>query len=192
MTLQAAQRRVAANDLVLVPVWLIRGENVANINFDLTYTASVARPEGTIAKGNLLDNALFSVNPNVSGIIRAGFAQTSGVSGTGTVMYVPFRAVGKVGDRTRLDLTVTTINNPSGAVLTIDRIPGEIVIVGAGDVGLGDCDGDGRLSALDAECALDISVGLRALILALDMDKSGDVTSRDAVLILQRLVSIIR
>jgi len=36
MTLQAAQRRVAANDLVLVPVWLINGANVANINFDLT------------------------------------------------------------------------------------------------------------------------------------------------------------
>jgi len=188
MTLQAAQRRVAANDLVLVPVWLINSTNVANINFDLTYTASIARPEGTIQKGNLLDNALLSVNPNTSGIIRAGFAQTSGITGTGTVMYVPFRAVGKAGDRTRLDLAVTTINNPSGAILTIDRIPGEIVIVGAGEITPGDCNGDGSLSALDAECALDISVGLRALIQALDMDKSGDVTSRDAVLILQRII----
>ncbi len=192
MTLQAAQRRVVANDLVLIPVWLINGDNVANINFDLAYTASVARPEGTIQKGNLLDNALFSVNPNVSGIIRAGFAQTSGVNGTGTVMYVPFRAVGKTGDRTRLDLTVTTINNPSGAVLTIDRIPGEIVIVGAGDIVLGDCNGDGRLSAVDAECALDMSVGLRTPNLVMDLDKSGAVTSRDAVLILQGIVSIIR
>lgn len=191
-TLQAAQRRVVANDLVLVPVWLINGDRVANINFELTYTASVARPEGTIQKGNLLDNALFSVNPNIGGVIRAGFAQTSGISGTGTVMYVPFRAVGKVGDRTRLDLTVTTINNPDGTVVAIDRIPGEIVIVGAEDARLGDCDGDGRLSALDAECALDISVGLRSVIAVLDMDKSGNITSRDAVMILQRVISIIR
>jgi hypothetical protein len=188
MTLQAAQRRVAANDLVNIPIWLINGSNVANINFDLTFNASVARPEGTTAKGNLLDTALLSVNPNVSGIIRTGFAQTNGVTGTGTVMYVPFRAIGKVGDRTRLDLIVTTINNPSGAVLTIDRIPGEIVIVAPGEMMPGDCDGDGFLTALDAECALDISVGLRALILALDMDKNGDVTSRDAVMILQRIL----
>jgi hypothetical protein len=91
MALQAAQRRVGVGELVLVPIWLIKGNNVANINYELTYNASVARPEGTIQKGNLLDNALFSANPNTSGIIRVGFAQTTGVSGTGTRSMIGHR-----------------------------------------------------------------------------------------------------
>jgi hypothetical protein len=174
---------------------------VANVNFDLSFTTSVAKPEGTIPKGNLIDNSLFSVNPNESGIIRAGFAGTVGVSGTGTVMTVPFRAVGKPGDRTLINVNVTTINDPSGKVLTIDRIPGEIVILNSdgtipGGTGAtttaglppGDCDGDGVLTFLDAVCALEMSVKLKPARLILDIDKSGDITSRDAAVIAQRVV----
>jgi len=193
MTLQAGQRRVPAGGLVLVPVWLINGNNVANLNFDVRYDASVAQPEGSILRGNLLDQALFSANPNESGIVRIGFAQTSGVFGTGTVALIPFRAVGQAGDRTSLTLDVTTINNPDGAAPAIDLIYGEIVIVGPDGLAPGDCDGDGRQTVADAMCALEISVGLRPPIMALDLDVSGDVTSRDAVLILQQaLASIIR
>lgn len=206
MTIQAAQRRVIAGDTVLVPVWLIKGANVANINFQVTYNAAVAKPEGTIGKGNLLDNALFTPNPNQSGIILAGFAQTSGISGTGTVMNVTFRAVGKAGDRTRLEVVVTTINEPGGAAPRIDRIPGEILIVNpdgtvpggatgasgttSGPPGLtrGDCDGDGALTEVDALCALEMSVQLRPSRPLMDVDASNDVTSRDAVIILQRAI----
>jgi len=220
LTLQASQRRVIANETVNVPFYLINGANVANINFEVTYNASIARPEGTIGKGNLLDNALLSSNANAAGIIRAGFADTRGVSGTGTVLNVPFRAVGKPGERTRLDLAVTTVNDPNGGVLKIDRIPGEIVILdqqgripgeppgtgpgaagmppgtpatggstpGGSGTGGGDCDGDGRVTTLDARCALEMSVQLIAVRLTLDMDNSNDVTSRDAVLLLNRAV----
>lgn len=52
----------------------------------------------------------------------------------------------------------------------------------------GDCDGDGRMTALDARCALEMSVQLTPVQIALDMDESKDVTSRDATLILQRAV----
>lgn len=188
MTLQAGQRRVVAGGLVLVPIWLIKGANVANVNYDVTYNAAVARPEGTIAKGNLLGSALLSANPSQSGLIRVGFAQSAGLSGTGTVAYVPFRAVGKAGDRTALALAVTTINDPSGTTLTISRIPGEILIVGADGLVPGDCNGDGRLDAVDALCALEISVGSRPVTSTLDMDKKDGVTSRDATIILQTIV----
>ncbi|MBU0494636.1 MAG: hypothetical protein KKA73_08715 [Chloroflexi bacterium] len=188
MTLQAGQRRVPAGSTVLVPVWLIKGDNVANLNFDVRYDANVAKPEGTIQQGNLLGQALFQANANESGIIRVGFAQTTGVFGTGTVALIPFRAVGQPGDRTPLTLAVTTINNPAGAVPAIDRIHGEIVIVGPDGLVPGDCDGDGRLTLADAMCALEISVKLRPPIQALDLDSSGDVTSRDAALIMQRVL----
>jgi hypothetical protein len=192
MAIQAAQRQVGVGELVDVPVWLIKGNNVANINYELTYNANVARPEGTIRKGYLLDNALFSVNPNTSGIIRVGFAQATGINGTGPVTYIPFRATGKVGDRTPLSLAVTTINNPTGATLAIDRIPGEIVIVGPGVNTPGDCAGDGGpLTMFDAMCALQMSVKLISTRLVMDMDNSGDVTSRDAAIIAQKYTGLI-
>jgi hypothetical protein len=52
----------------------------------------------------------------------------------------------------------------------------------------GDCDGDGRLTPLDARCALEMSVQLTPVRLILDIDNSKDVTSRDAALILQKAV----
>ncbi len=114
-------------------------------------------------------------------------------------------------------LNVTTINDPNGGGLEIDRIAGEIAIVnddgtfppigggGSGGAGggsdggsggggsgggiqAGDCDGSGAVNELDALCALEMSTGLRTLRLFVDVDASGDVTSRDAVIILQRAV----
>jgi hypothetical protein len=218
MSIQAPHRLALPNDLVVVPITLNNAVNVANLNFELDYDATVIRPEGDILKGNLLDNALFKPNPNQPGRILAGFAQTDGVTGTGTVMNVPFRVIGKPGDTSPLSLTVTTINDPNGSVLTIDRFPGDIDVTnpdgtlpqrggssgpsgpgnnpgggGApgtapGGIQKGDCDGDGQLTELDALCALEMSTGIRAPQLIMDIDGSGDVTSRDAVIILQRAV----
>lgn len=215
MTLEAPRRLALPNDLLLIPVTLRNAANVANLNFDVQYDANVIRPEGNLLKGNLLDNALFSGNPAQAGIVRNGFAQTSGLSGTGTVVNIPFRIVGKPGEKSPLNLTVTTINDPGGGALTIERIHGEILITnsdgtlpgggggggaggggggmgggggGGGGIPRGDCDGDLRVSEVDALCALEMSVQLRAIQLIMDMDNSGDVTSRDAVIILQRAV----
>lgn len=192
MTLQVAQRRVTAGELAMVPVWLVNGQGVANMNFDLTYDANVVRPEGTIVKGNLMDIALLSANPNTSGVIHAGFAQDVNLNGTGTIAYIPFRAVGKAGDRTTVMPTVTTINSQVGTALGIDRIPGEIVILEPGENLGGDCDGDGSITTLDALCALEMSVQLRSPLPALDADNNGSVTSRDAAILLQRALEIRR
>jgi hypothetical protein len=223
MTLQAARRFVFAGETVRVPVWLIKSQNVANLNFGITYDSSVIQPVGDVGKGNLLDNALFTANPNSSGQILVGVAGTQGIQNdVGTLVEIPLRVVGKPGDVSPLLLNVTTINDPNGSVLEIDRLAGEIVIVnddgtvppfgggGAGGTGggagggasgggatggtspggiqNGDCDGSGALNELDALCALEMSTGLRTVRLFVDMDASGDVTSRDAVILLQRAV----
>lgn len=211
MSLEAPRRLGLPNDLVLIPITLNNAANVANLNFEVEYDPAVIRAEGNLVKGNLLDNALFSGNPATPGLVRNGFAQTSGLSGTGTVVNIPFRMIGKPGDKSPLALNVTTINDPNGGVLTIERIPGEILITNAdgtlpgsggtgtgtggntggsngGGIPPGDCDGDLHVTELDALCALEMSVKLRAVQLIMDMDKSGDVTSRDAVIILQRAV----
>jgi hypothetical protein len=186
MTLLAEDRRVQAGETVVVPVWLVNGADVANINFTVGYQGSVARPEGDVGKGNLLSDAIFSANPKDEGLIRLGFAQSKGLSGTGTVAYLRFRAFGKPGDRTPLRLEVQIINNPAGTVLTIAKIDGSITIVGPDGLVPGDCDGDGALTSADAMCALNMSVKLIPEKLNMDMDGDGQVTSRDATIILQR------
>ena len=53
----------------------------------------------------------------------------------------------------------------------------------------GDCDGDGSLTEADALCALEMSVQTRPVDLMMDIDQSGSVDSRDAVIILQRALN---
>ncbi|MBI4671923.1 MAG: hypothetical protein HY741_09700 [Chloroflexi bacterium] len=52
----------------------------------------------------------------------------------------------------------------------------------------GDCNSDGKLTELDALCALQMSMYLVELNLVMDVDGNGQVDSRDAVIILQRAV----
>ena len=188
MVIQVGQRRVLSGEFVFLPVWLIRGDDVANVNFETRHDPSVAVTEGEVLRGNLLDGALFSANPEDAAITRVGFADTGGVNGTGTVAYVPFRAVGPPGSFTEVNIEVTAINAPSGADLVISRINGMIEVVGPGGQTQGDCDGDGRLTAVDALCALQASVGLIPESPALDADNDSEVTSRDAIVILQEAV----
>lgn len=349
MALEAPRRLALPDSVLLIPISLQKAANIANLNFDLEYDPAVIKVEGKPGKGNLLDNALFSANPATAGLLHTGFAQTSGLSGNGTVLNISFRITGKPGDKSPLSLRVTTINDPSGAVLNIAQISGEIevtnsdgtlpgggggsgascqqeletltvssqtpatvtskavlasgqtyTLIASGVVGLfpntntgfdalydyrkpgqegrvtvdapdnasllvingqwlsdliaassgsvaynsehtyaatlagsgqqltakfsdwgsyddnagtlniklcagssnggtgtgtnpggiphGDCDGDLHLTEVDALCALEMSVQLRPVQLIMDMDNSGDVTSRDAVLILQRAV----
>ena len=93
-----------------------------------------------------------------------------------------------------MTLAVTTINQPSGGVPRIGLRHGSITIAkvgpGPGDIKRGDggCGpADDRLTADDALCALEMSVKLKPVNLVMDMDNSGDVTSRDATLILQAI-----
>jgi hypothetical protein len=85
-----------------------------------------------------------------------------------------------------LPLEVTTINDPAGVTIGIEKVPGLIEILG-GKILPGDCDGNGRLTVNDAICALQMSVGLMAAdSKKMDMDGDQQITSRDAAIILQQ------
>lgn len=198
MTIQVGRRQVPVGGTVGVPVYLVRSEGVANMNFEIRYDAGVAVLAGDASKGPFLGNAFFAANGKTPGLIRGAFAATTGLSGTGVIATIPFRAVGSSGKRSPLPVTVTTINNASGASLTIERVDGLVQIAGGiggggggpgggpstgggtggkppggGTGGLpgtgmkggepagwGDCNGDGRITEVDALCALKISIGL--------------------------------
>jgi hypothetical protein len=186
MSLQAGQRLVVAGELVWVPIWLIDADGVANINFEIVYDPAVAMPEGELFRGNVLGNHAFSANTAERGSVLGGFAGSSNLRGTGTVAWIPYRAVGQPGDRTTLTVNVTAINSADGTTLSINRIDGEVLVVDETGLVPGDCDGDTLLNEVDALCALQMSVRRLPEQRALDLDGSGTVDSRDAVLILQR------
>ena len=185
-TIVAAKRVVREGALVTVPIWLVNTPDMSNINFEVSYDAGVARPEGDPAKGSFPPSALFAANAGEAGVVLVGLSQKTGASGTGQVALITFRAVGKVGQVTDLNLSVTKVDDPGGAPLTAARVPGWIKIVDENGLLPGDCNGDGHLDAIDALCALQMSVELRPVDNILDIDKDGQVTSRDASVILQR------
>jgi hypothetical protein len=191
MTLQAPEFQLLKGQEVLAPIWLIKAENVANINWTLTYDAKVAVAEPLVTKGNLLEG-LFEYNANEAGIVRFGFAQTNGVTGTGTVAVLKFKAVGEPGSKTPFTLEAKISNDPKGTSLTTNVIHGFIQIIDESSQVKGDCDGDGQITILDAQCALKMSVGLIPTRKNMDMDGDGQVTSRDAVMVLQQVTKLAR
>lgn len=58
------------------------------------------------------------------------------------------------------------------------------------NIGKGDCNGDGKLTALDALSALQMGVGKLEQDNVLDVDESGEVSSLDARIILQNAVGL--
>lgn len=186
MTILAGQRTVVEGQSVWVPIWIINGVNVANINFEILYDGNVAVAVPEFQRGTFLENSLGSGNSEQPNRALVGHAQTSGEDGTGVITWIEFEARGRPGDRTPLTVVVTTINDPDGTVLSIDRVDGLIQIADANGLIPGDCNGDGRLDLDDALCALQMSVQLIPEQLTLDIDVDSRVTSRDSTIILQR------
>ena len=183
-TLQAGYRLVAAGEVVNVPVWIIGANNLAGLNFTMRYDPAVAVPAGDVVKGPVSPQFM-RVNPAERGLIRFGFAQGSGIRGTGVLCYIPFRAVGRSGMETDLLLNLQDSKGPDRNVLAMDRMNGCIRIIDPNGRRPGDCEGGPELGVEDALCALEMSVGLRPVGLYMDIDGDGRVLAGDAVIILQ-------
>ena len=89
--------------------------------------------------------------------------------------------------RTQLFVTSLLITSAAAQIHT-PAVP-ETTVSPATGLTKGDCDGDCRLTTLDARCALEMSVQLVTVIQTLDMDGTNGVDSRDAFLILNDAVS---
>jgi hypothetical protein len=183
-TVQAGVRRVKSGETVQVPLYLLNPGGAANVNVTVAYSPSVARAEGKVVRGNALGAALFEANAAETGVVRVGFASSTGLVDSGTLAHIPFVATGRPGDRTVLSVKVTTAHTAAGARAVAETIDGTVIVVGPDGLVPGDADGDGVLSAADALSALKMSVKLVPERLVLDVDKDGAVTSHDARLIL--------
>lgn len=187
-TIQAGQREGKPGEIVNVPVYLLNPDGVANLNVMISYSATVAQAEGKIARGNVLGNALFEANPAEAGQARIGLAGSKPLSDSGILAHIPFKITGKPGDRTELQVTVSTANRVDGSTLNADSITGTILVLDESGGIPGDSDGDKTITAGDALAALKMSVKLLPEKKSADVDGDGKVTSNDARMILQKVV----
>ncbi|MCC7532299.1 MAG: hypothetical protein IT342_27595 [Candidatus Melainabacteria bacterium] len=187
-TIQVAKRSVPPGSKVVVPVWLIKGAGLGSLSFNITYNSAIAKAVA-ISKGNLLERASFQGNSNQNAIVRVATAVSGEIGGpdSGTVAQLTFQTKGQAGSRTPLHVNVTAATG-SASPQTIAKIDGEIAIVGQASVVKGDKDGDGVVTARDADQALKMDVQLIPEDKILDMDNSGKVDSTDARLILRKAV----
>jgi len=187
-TIQAGQREGKPGEVITVPVYLLNPDGLANLNVTLSYSSAVAQVDGKIVRGNVIDNVLFEANAGETGQARIGVAGNKALSDSGILAHVPFKIIGKPGDRTELTVTISTANRLDGATLDADNIAGAILILDEAGGIPGDSDGDRILTAGDALAALKMSVKLLPEKKSSDADGDGKVTSNDARLILQKVV----
>jgi len=191
MALQGSQLRPPTGETINVVIWLIDPENVANMDLKISYNQNVLKYVGAdddILWGNLMDNVASQLNSKESEGILLGFATTEGLKETGTLVTLPFSVIGDTGEGTQIDLKVTSINDPEGKVLPIDRIPGLVNIIPVEELVPGDGNYDRCLEGVDAMQALKMSVDLIPEKKNLDVVGNDGVNSRDAVVILQNSV----
>jgi len=175
-----------------VPIYLLKSVDLANLNFEVHYDAAVVKAAGKAKIGSLLNGAkeIFDSNPNQPGTVKIGFAGTGGVAGSGVVATIPFTVVGAAGSHTTLDVKDTSANTASGAVAKLLLAPGDIVVAAPPPPPPSPPPPPPAhvFTALDALKALQMSVGLLPPDMTYDLDKSGQITSNDARLILARVV----
>ncbi len=161
-------------------------ERVGNMDMTLSYDTTVLQALEVI-KGSLTQDSLMDHNIQ-DGTIRISLADNDGFAGDGSVAYVRYNVVGSEGSSSPLDIEEASANNADNyAVLDMLTHNGIFTVIGA-EESIGDCDGDGHVSVVDALCALQMAVGKKAEDLAMDINGDGKVTSLDARSILRLAV----
>ena len=162
-------------------------ETVGNMDLTLAYDPMVLEAR-EVLKGSLTADSLFDYTIS-GGTIRVALADREGFSGDGSVAYVRFKVIGDTGTSSELGISEATANESDYSVMALATHNGLFLVTGIDEL-RGDCDGDGKLSPVDALCALQMAVGKITENLAMDVTGDGKVTSLDARQILKMAVGI--
>jgi len=135
MALRAETAKAKAGETVTVPIYLDNSSGLANMNFNVVYESKVAQA-GNPTKGAMLPSQMLMV-PNFgnTGLVRIGLAGPDDIKGSGTIVQIPFKAIGPPGATTELKLEVTTVRGASGSTPPLQTINGRIDIIAAPPTG---------------------------------------------------------
>jgi hypothetical protein len=194
--------KAIAGNKVVVPI-LVKGvkavKGLGAMSIRLTYDPQVLTYK-SLEKGPILPNAIFDASIDEKadpGKIGLGFAcgrkskdseELTSVEKDGAVLKIIFlvNAKAKIGKKSPLKLDNVRALDSEGKELPIKLIDGSIEIVeDQKQIPKGSCFADTRLGIADTRCALQMSVGNRPVSLNMDRDNDGQVTSRDAAIIIQ-------
>ena len=179
-TLRVGSRIASPNSTLLVPIRLEKGEQVGSLGFNANYDPTVARAI-RVYRGARMSPATFSFNAATPGLIRIGAAAHDAVTGDGSAAVIEFRIVGKRGSYSDITLTDMEVSDFSGARRSIDVHHGSLTVDAAG---VGDGNGDGRITAVDALIAMRMFTGLVNEDLVMDVNGDGRVTPVDSMQVL--------
>ena len=178
-------RSKSSDSTVQIPLTL-KGvtEKIGNMDITLSYDPSVLEATEVI-KGGLTTTSLFEYNLIDWDTIKISLADKAGFSGDGSIAYVKFNVIGYEGSVSPLEIVSLSANRAGDlAAMDIPTQDGLFTVLGV-EQGMGDCNGDGEITAADALCALQMAVGKRAEDLVMDVSEDGKVSSVDARKILR-------
>ncbi|OFV68385.1 MAG: Cellulosome anchoring protein, cohesin region domain protein [Candidatus Syntrophoarchaeum caldarius] len=178
-------RSKSSGSTVQIPLTL-KGvtDKIGNMDITLSYDPSVLEATEVI-KGGLTTTSLFEYNLIDWGTIKISLADKAGFSGDGSIAYVKFNVIGYEGSVSPLEIVSLSANRAADlAAMDIPTQDGLFTVLSVEEC-RGDCNGDGKITAADALCALQMAVGKRAEDLVMDVSEDGKVSSIDARKILR-------
>ena len=161
--------------------------NIGNMDITLEYDPSVLEIT-EVVKGSLTADSLFGCNIQ-GGVIKVSLADSEGFNGNGSLISIKCNIIGTEGSSSSLRVAEIAANGVDYEVLDIVTNDGVFRVISSEQL-KGDFNGDGRITTLDALCAMQMAEGERAEDLGMDVNRDGKVTSDDARLLLEQAVSV--
>ncbi|WP_342305278.1 cohesin domain-containing protein [Methanolobus sp. ZRKC5] len=161
-------------------------ENIGNMDITLAYDSSALEATEVI-KGGLTTDSLFDYNI-MDETIKISLADKNGFSGDGSIAYIDFNVIGAEGTSSDLEIVAITANRADDYEAVEIQIHDGLFSVISIEAGMGDGDGDGVYTSLDALYALQMAVEKIPKDPVMDVNGDGTVTSFDARTILKNVV----
>jgi hypothetical protein len=163
---------------VSIPVFIENAYNLGNMDLSISYNGRVLNAVG-YEKGSLTEGSLVEANI-LDDEVFVAFTDSGGINGDGSLIYIEFEVVGDAGDSCEVSPLISAANEvDTYDSLTVQGSSGEFTVKGL----IGDANGDGRITAVDALMALQMAVNRIPVDSICDMNEDGSVTSLDAALI---------
>jgi hypothetical protein len=177
-------RKKPGGSTVQIPLTLkgIR-EKIGNMDITLDYDPSVLDAKEA-SKGMLTSDSIFDFNI-LDGTVKMSLAVKGGFSGDGSIAYIVFDVIGARGSESNLRIKSLSANKAID--MTPMNIPTKngLFVVSSIEESLGDCTGEGEITAADALCALQMAVGKKTEDMVMDVNGDQKVSSLDARKILR-------
>ena len=181
LQLQAPSSAVRGQE-IRIPIVVSATTDVATLTFSLQYDKNALQYISFAESGF----EMYSVNSNTEGLLIVSCIASAAVPSDTEVIVFVFRVIAEENCNTTLQLAVEEACDDADAAI---QMTGDATTLELTNVLLGDVNGDGKVSGIDARWVLQASSGARTFdasqTAAADVNGDGKITAVDARWILQ-------